>query len=124
MQGKLGRGALESLATEQMLNNYMMSHRTEIERDQKGVAAMQAVFTDQNLIVTEEEITAEVTKAEREFQVWYDVGMATLKECVDSAGYGRVVRCRSIEGNGTGSSAEHKSGAVVHQEWQHQDPAV
>jgi len=52
-----------------MLNNYMMSNRNQLERDQKAVAAMQKVFEELQLEVSEEEIGAEVAEAERGFQV-------------------------------------------------------
>lgn len=60
---------MESLASKTMLNNYMMSHKTELENDQKGVAAMQSVFEALQLTITNEELKAEVAQAEQEFKV-------------------------------------------------------
>lgn len=60
---------MEQMATEPMLNNYMMSHKTELENDQKSVAAMEAVFKALDLEVTDKEIDAEIEEAEKSFQV-------------------------------------------------------
>jgi len=69
LEGRIGPKALESMASEVMLNNYMMSNRSQLERDQKAVAAMQKVFEELQLEVSDEEIEAEVGEAERGFQV-------------------------------------------------------
>lgn len=65
------------MASEAMLHNYMMSHRTELENDQKGVAAMQQLFKELELEVSEAELQAEVNEAERNFKVSHTSGSQT-----------------------------------------------
>eukprot|EP00210_Caulerpa_lentillifera_P004392 g4190.t1 len=67
-QGKIGPDALKQLTTEAMLHNFMISHKTEIESDQKAAAAMEAIFKDLELSVSPEELEAEVKGAEQEFK--------------------------------------------------------
>ena len=57
------------MTSEAMLNNYMISHKTELENDQKGVAALQQIFKELDLEVSEQELQAEITEAERGFKV-------------------------------------------------------
>eukprot|EP00210_Caulerpa_lentillifera_P008355 g7968.t1 len=67
-QGKIGPDALKQLTTEAMLHNFMISHKTEIENDQKAAAAMEAIFKDLKLSVSPEELETEVKGAEQEFE--------------------------------------------------------
>lgn len=46
----------------------MISHKSEIESDQKSAAAMDAIFKELELTITDEELAAEVEGAEKEFK--------------------------------------------------------
>lgn len=61
--------AVQQLVTPEMVDKYIESHKDELERYQRAIAALDAIAKEKNLVASEEEIEAEYNQVAREFEV-------------------------------------------------------